>query len=258
MGLLEELKERADKLDAEHLALASRMKEIGRESAEVATCINALEIAEMDAEEYARAVEAEPGSDALEIPEGFTKWEGGPCPVADDVRIEVVFRNGLRTTDLAEAYSMDGVSCWVHERDEHDIIAYRVLPSEPAGEGETRAEAAINAVVDKILAGVSIPEDAAALHTYVDGDDTIARVVTAEELYTPTGYQHVVDAEPAGEPYSLAEVEAEEPRDPDLVLTEAVLEEITDLAEQKLEAVPVEHPDAPFWARVLTRQKEDA
>jgi len=54
MTLLEELKERADKLDAELLALSGRMKEVERASDELHTCINALDIAEMDAEDEAQ------------------------------------------------------------------------------------------------------------------------------------------------------------------------------------------------------------
>jgi hypothetical protein len=65
MTLLEELKERADKLDAELLALSGRIKEIERESDEVHTCINALDIAEMDAEDngYGDEDEGEPNPD---------------------------------------------------------------------------------------------------------------------------------------------------------------------------------------------------
>jgi hypothetical protein len=51
MTLLEELKDRADKLDAELLALSGRIKEVERESNELHTCINALDIAEMDEED---------------------------------------------------------------------------------------------------------------------------------------------------------------------------------------------------------------
>lgn len=54
MTLREELEDRADKLDAELLDLSGRIKEIERQSNELHTCLNALDIAEMDAEDEAR------------------------------------------------------------------------------------------------------------------------------------------------------------------------------------------------------------
>jgi hypothetical protein len=53
MTLREELEDRADKLDAELLDLSGRIKEIERQSNELHTCLNALDIAEMDAEDAA-------------------------------------------------------------------------------------------------------------------------------------------------------------------------------------------------------------
>lgn len=53
MTLREELQNRADKLDAELLALSGRIRAIERESDDVHTCINALDIAEMDAQDAA-------------------------------------------------------------------------------------------------------------------------------------------------------------------------------------------------------------
>jgi hypothetical protein len=53
MSLREELQNRADKLDAELLALSGRIRAIERESDDVHTCINALDIAEMDAQDAA-------------------------------------------------------------------------------------------------------------------------------------------------------------------------------------------------------------
>ncbi len=53
MTLREELEDRADKLDAELLGLRGRMKEIERQSNDLHTCLNALDIAEMDAEDAA-------------------------------------------------------------------------------------------------------------------------------------------------------------------------------------------------------------
>ena len=53
MTLREELQNRADQLDAELLALSGRIRAMERESDDVHTCINALDIAEMDAQDAA-------------------------------------------------------------------------------------------------------------------------------------------------------------------------------------------------------------
>lgn len=80
MGLLEELKDRADKLDAELLALSGRIMEIERESAEVHTCINALDIAEMDAEDAAE----EDGSELFDAITEQVVQDEAAFPVHDE------------------------------------------------------------------------------------------------------------------------------------------------------------------------------
>lgn len=80
MGLLEELKDRADKLDAELLALSGRIMEIERESAEVHTCINALDLAEMDAEDAAE----EDGSELLDAITEQVVQDEAAFPVHDE------------------------------------------------------------------------------------------------------------------------------------------------------------------------------
>jgi hypothetical protein len=68
MSLREELQNRADQLDTKLLALSGRIRAIERESDDVHTCINALDIAEMDAQDAALepAPEYDPSSLAHE------------------------------------------------------------------------------------------------------------------------------------------------------------------------------------------------
>lgn len=62
------------------------------------------------------------------IPEGFTRWEGGECPVADNVRVEVILRNGDRGSGPAGFWTNFN-NWWKHQgAPMNNIIAYRPLP----------------------------------------------------------------------------------------------------------------------------------
>ena len=106
MALIDELKDRADKLDAELLALSGRMKEIEHESDAVHICINALDIAEMDAEEEALgpidlpAEPEAPPSDTLYTGE-FGDEQGDEAGAAAEV------------SALAEFMKRDGATEWL-------------------------------------------------------------------------------------------------------------------------------------------------
>lgn len=62
----------------------------------------------------------------IEIPEGFTRWEGGEQPIPDTTRCHFVCRDGARFISIA------GEVIWDHSSYgctyDFDIIAYRVLP----------------------------------------------------------------------------------------------------------------------------------
>lgn len=61
----------------------------------------------------------------IEIPEGFTRWDG-ELRIPDDVSdgdVEVIHRCGATTKGR-----MDAPADWMHDGHEYDIIAYRVLP----------------------------------------------------------------------------------------------------------------------------------
>jgi len=70
------------------------------------------------------------------VPEGFTLWAGGECPVESDTNVDVLLRGGTASTCLAGNYS------WrLHRDSDKDIIAYRVVetpqPKVPDLEGFT-------------------------------------------------------------------------------------------------------------------------
>ena len=71
-----------------------------------------------------RVIEAQ--KPQVQIPEGFTSWLGGACPVAASTRVDVVLRNGSQGSGLAGCYR------WAHGQNLGDIIAYRVRVIEPA------------------------------------------------------------------------------------------------------------------------------
>ncbi len=95
-----------------------------------------------------------PEAGAPEIPEGFTKWEGGgytafciQYPSRDGMLIEVLFRNGDRWTGEPAGFAWDTAkellaSGWKHEDavggkidDASDILYYRII-SEPSADVE--------------------------------------------------------------------------------------------------------------------------
>lgn len=59
-----------------------------------------------------------------EIPEGFTPWSGGACPVAKDSKVQIKVRDGTLSERKAEMFT------WSHIGDYGDIIAYRVIEEE--------------------------------------------------------------------------------------------------------------------------------
>jgi len=61
---------------------------------------------------------------SISIPEGFTKWDGGECPVAPDTKVEYMRRDHSTGKDEAKHLR------WNHQGMEWngDIIAYRVIP----------------------------------------------------------------------------------------------------------------------------------
>ncbi len=56
--------------------------------------------------------------------DGWIEWCGGKCPLADDTKHEVRFRDGSTAID-----PWPQTWIWSHKGDNDDIIAYRVVPS---------------------------------------------------------------------------------------------------------------------------------
>lgn len=59
----------------------------------------------------------------VSIPEGFTRWDGGECPVAADTQVEVVFADGKNAFVAAKHLQ------WSNHPD-FSIIAYRVIEAQ--------------------------------------------------------------------------------------------------------------------------------
>lgn len=66
---------------------------------------------------------------SVEIPEGFTPFEGGECPVDPSCIVEILLRNGKNNTNNF-GFSAD-LFRWYNTGDEHDIIAYKVIKNAP-------------------------------------------------------------------------------------------------------------------------------
>lgn len=66
---------------------------------------------------------------SVEIPEGFTPFEGGECPVDPSCIVEILLRNG-KTNKNNFGHSAD-LFRWNHAGVEHDIIAYKVIKNAP-------------------------------------------------------------------------------------------------------------------------------
>lgn len=67
----------------------------------------------------------------IEIPEGFTRWDGGDCPVSPDTQVAYILRNGDSEAHGVRAHCLS----WSHpafdggsdDYDGADIIAYRIV-----------------------------------------------------------------------------------------------------------------------------------
>jgi hypothetical protein len=67
----------------------------------------------------------------VEIPEGFTKWEGGIAPFVGAVRVKFFCRNGAGPLQAQH----DNLR-WDHAGEEDDIIAYRIIEASDVEEAE--------------------------------------------------------------------------------------------------------------------------
>ncbi len=133
MTLREELEDRADKLDAELLDLSGRIKEIERQSNELHTCLNALDIAEMDAEDAAlepapivntdEGWELEPAPEPQ--PEAVTdEWHEDFLQLTDEPDDEATRAAAIELTADVEPEIQALIESGEHSYDEVAAIAY--------------------------------------------------------------------------------------------------------------------------------------
>jgi hypothetical protein len=135
--------------------------------------------------------------EGVEIPEGFTKWEGGECPVDPAALVCVVTRSGKLEQFHAGTFANPDVLFdqwqWSNYRRDDDIIAYRVSLAAPTPEDE--------------------PDDASEF---------------AEELERAAAIELTADVEPVPEPYRItADVD-----DKPLTIDFATLHEATECLEE--------------------------
>lgn len=72
--------------------------------------------------------------DEPEIPKGFTRWEGGKCPVPFGSEYEWLERSGETYTDTHDEEG--NLWRWVHNGGQDDLIAYRIITPEAEPEPE--------------------------------------------------------------------------------------------------------------------------
>lgn len=60
-----------------------------------------------------------------DIPEGFTKWNGGKCPVDPKCFVEIKMRGGRENRNFA------GDFYWENRECSNDIVAYKVIKNAP-------------------------------------------------------------------------------------------------------------------------------
>jgi hypothetical protein len=133
MALIDELKLRRN-------AAYNTIEQINGRISEEEASLKRVAIGMADLDRAIAALEPAPVASEtadVEVPEGFVRWEGADVytPTADTEEfthtVEVIFRDGIRSTGKAWTY----VWPWVAEdKTNQNIIAYRILPAEQAGE----------------------------------------------------------------------------------------------------------------------------
>lgn len=103
-------------------------------------------------------------------PEGYTAWNGGECPVADDTEVFVVLRN-RRSIPMSSKPRRAHWMRWTHgdtQNEGDDIVAYRVAP--PNIHGFCSNVAALSAFTRENWAALKemAPEDFSHLRAMVD------------------------------------------------------------------------------------------
>ena len=92
------------------------------------------ELFEAEKSEAREQLEREP-----EIPEGFTKWDGGECPLPVGTRFDMICRACGPWHDMEVL--ADSTLEWQHTGRDLDIIAYRIIEASPAPDPDEQDDA---------------------------------------------------------------------------------------------------------------------
>jgi hypothetical protein len=180
MSLLEELKKRRADLDdriGQHdnmIATHARaIEELTHQACDLDVAIAALQ------PDPIPELETQTGEE-VEIPPGFTKWEGGEwCPVDPGDRVEIIHPNGKRSFGSPVNVGWQ----WLNSSAPNGIIAYRVLDPLPSTDDYHSPEFGDEVLSDE-------PDDAsefAADDTQASATEAANRIEGASEVVTSPG-----------------------------------------------------------------------
>lgn len=172
LTVLEELRRRRVAAGAKLTRLQQEIEETQVELDQCGRAIDALAPPEPASALSPAPASGEEGTEyGIEIPEGFTKWEGGECPIEDGAQVELIWHSEVSGITREVLFSSPGMYArnWHHAEDYDHIIAYRLLDSNPeTNEGEY--ERALQAFVQQPGA---VKADAATF----DADELIGKLV---------------------------------------------------------------------------------
>lgn len=146
----------------------------------------------------------------VEIPEGYVKWEGGECPVKVGDSLRILWREGVQSGTFVVDDVWATQRAWEPGAHDDDIIAYRVLPIEPAAaKGETFAETVEKLRAVTVEHGIKLDPDG-----YQRGDDDYpdfteeqtSAIESATAKYQSTDGAEIVSGEPWPEPTGEADL----------------------------------------------------
>lgn len=125
-----------------------------------------------------------PEAETVAIPEGFTPWHGGECPVPSNARIDAVFEDGH-----ANSNSKVLVFNWKHGDDINNLIAYR-LSEQPTAETLAVPESENPYNPDYEMMGCALIDDVVANN--VEAFNRLDDVAEKREIPPPQYHQEEV------------------------------------------------------------------
>jgi hypothetical protein len=140
MTLIDELKERRDRKEEVLDEVAEAIKEreeyrlrVEQELDDLDLAIAALQPGEVMITVTNDEPETQTG-EGVEIPPGFTKWEGGECPLPVGTRFDMICRACGPWHDMEVL--ADSSLEWQHTGRDLDVIAYRIIEASPTSEDQ--------------------------------------------------------------------------------------------------------------------------